>query len=388
MPRSVREHSTYLAESGRAGRVGSSHGERWRHQYRWPVSFGVYLHIPFCRHRCDYCAFATWTDRTHLVERYLAACRRQILLATADAPLITSVFVGGGTPSLVPAAALVDVLSAIPVAPDAEVTVECNPDDLDASRALAYAAGGVTRLSIGVQSMDPVVLTTLGREHQPANVTRAVDAARTAGLSVNVDLLYGAAGETLDQWSATLDAAVALEPDHVSAYALTVEAGTPLAADPARHPDDDTQADQYQMATDRLARAGYEWYEISNWAKPRHECRHNHLYWSGGEYLAVGCAAHGHVAGRRYWNHRTPERYIAAIEAGESAESGSEELSAPARRTEQLQLAIRTRGGVAAADVPPDVVAVLDDLVEQRGDRVVLTERGRLLANEVAIRLG
>ena len=173
----------------------------------------------------------------------------------------------------------------------------------------------------------------------------------------------------------------------MSAYALTVEAGTPLAADPARHPDDDSQADQYQLATDRLAAAGYDWYEISNWARPGHECRHNQLYWSGGEYLAVGCAAHGHRDGRRYWNHRTPERYITAVEADRSPESGSESLGPDARRSELLQLAIRTKGGVAAADVDAAAVEGLAGFVERRDDRVVLTEQGRFLANEVAIRL-
>lgn len=352
------------------------------------MAFGLYLHVPFCRHRCDYCAFATWTDRTALADRYLAACRTQIEREVAGAPPVTSVFVGGGTPTLVDAGALCAVLAAVPLAPGAEVTVECNPDDLDEAKARTYAAGGVTRLSIGVQSLVPSVLAALGREHEPANVARAVAAARAAGLDVNVDLVYGAAGETLEQWAATVDGAIALEPDHVSAYALTVEPGTPLAADPARHPDDDTQADEYQLATDRLGAAGYEWYEISNWARPGHECRHNLLYWTGGEYLAIGCAAHGHRAGRRFWNLRTPERYVAAIEAGRSPEAAGEELDADGRRVEGLQLAIRTRDGVPAAEVPDEVVVELEGLVERAGDRVVLTREGRLLANEVAIRLG
>ena len=357
-------------------------------EYPQGVPFGVYLHIPFCRHRCDYCAFATWTDRHHLADRYLAACRRQITDAfAAGLPPVTSVFVGGGTPSLVDPNQLVDVLAAIPVADDAEITIECNPDDLDLERVRAYADGGVNRLSIGVQSMVPSVLATLGREHDPANVRRAAEAAHAVGIPFNIDLVYGSRGETLDQWSTTLDAAIELAPSHVSAYALTVEAGTPLAADPARHPDDDTQADQYQMATDRLGAAGFDWYEISNWARPGHECRHNQLYWSEGEYLAVGCAAHGHLDGRRYWNHRTPERYLAAIEGGVSPESGDEHLDADERRVEGLQLAIRTRWGVPASEVSDQVVADLDGLVARSGDRVVLTPEGRFLANEVAIRL-
>ena len=352
------------------------------------MAFGLYLHVPFCRHRCDYCAFATWTDRHHLADRYLAACQRQITEATPGLPLVTSVFVGGGTPTLVDPNLLLDVLAAVPLAPGAEVTIECNPDDLTPERAQAYADGGVTRLSIGVQSMVAEVLATLGREHDPANVVRAAEAAHGAGLPFNVDLLYGAAGETLEQWSTTLDAALRLEPVHISAYALTVEAGTPLAADPARQPDDDIQADQYQLATARLADAGFDWYEISNWSRPGHECRHNHLYWTGGEYLAVGCAAHGHREGVRAWNLRTPERYVEAIEAGRSPVAGSEELDAAERRVEGLQLAIRTRDGVAATDVDDSVLDVLDGLIVRRGDRVVLTPEGRLLANEVAIRLG
>lgn len=351
------------------------------------MAFGVYVHVPFCRHRCDYCAFATWTDRHHLAERYLAACRRQLVEAAPGLPPVTSVFVGGGTPTLVDPHALVDVLAAVPLAPGAEVTIECNPDDLTERHARTYAAGGVTRLSIGVQSMVPSVLATLGREHDPDNVRRAADAATAAGLPFNIDLVYGARGETLAQWAATLDATIELDPAHVSAYALTVEAGTPLAADPARHPDDDTQADQYQLATDRLGAAGFEWYEISNWARPGHECRHNLLYWTEGEYLAVGCAAHGHRAGRRHWNLRTPERYVRAIEEGRSPEAGAEELEPDERRVEGLQLAIRTRDGVPAAEVADEVVVELEGLVERRADRVVLTPAGRLLANEVAIRL-
>lgn len=349
------------------------------------MAFGVYVHVPFCRHRCHYCAFATWTDRFHLVERYLSACERQIREATIEP--VTSVFVGGGTPTLVEPERLVAVLAAIPTERGAEVTVECNPDDLTEAMAEVYAGGGVTRVSIGVQSMVPEVLAALGREHDPANVRRAVAAAHGAGLAVNLDLVYGAVGETMAQWSETLGAAIALEPHHVSAYALTVEAGTPLAADPARHPDDDVQADQYEMATERLAAAGLAWYEISNWSRPGHECRHNLLYWTGGQYLAVGCAAHGHLDGRRYWNHRTPERYVAAIEAGRSPESGAEQLDEAERRVEGLQLAIRTRDGVAASDVDDEVIVELDGMVERRGDRVVLTPEGRFLANEVAIRL-
>ena len=351
-----------------------------------PTAFGVYLHVPFCAKRCDYCAFATWTDRQHLVDAYLDACRVDIERAVEHGmPAATSVFVGGGTPSLVPGPALVDVLAAIPRAADAEVSVECNPDTVTDELLATYAAGGVTRLSFGVQSMVPHVLDALGRTHDPANVRRSVAAARRHGFeSINLDLIYGGAGESLDDWRRTLDDALALDPPHVSAYALTIEAGTPLAADPDRQPDDDDQADKYLAATEAFAAAGLEWYEISNWARPGHRCRHNLLYWAQGDYLGFGCAAHSHRAGRRWWNLRTPERYIAAVAERQSTEAAAEELDATTRAEERLQLALRTDAGV-----PRDALdgAALPGLVAPAGDRWVLTTEGRLLANEVAVRL-
>ncbi|MGH9233327.1 MAG: radical SAM family heme chaperone HemW, partial [Acidimicrobiales bacterium] len=284
--------------------------------------------MPFCAARCDYCAFATWTDRHHLQRAYLEACRRDVELAVgAGMPPATSVFVGGGTPSLVPPADLVAVLDAVPRAPGCEVTVECNPDTVTPELAEVYAAGGINRVTLGVQSMVDHVLHALGRTHDPANVRRAVTLVRGAGIpTFNLDLIYGGAGETVDDWTHTLERALDLEPPHVSAYALTVEPGTPLADDPRRHPDDDDQAEKYLVAAERLEAAGLRWYEISNWARPGHECRHNGLYWSMGEYQAFGCAGHSHRGGRRFWNVRTPERYIAAIGAGRSPEAAGERL--------------------------------------------------------------
>ncbi|MBK9181081.1 MAG: radical SAM family heme chaperone HemW [Acidimicrobiales bacterium] len=352
--------------------------------------FGVYVHVPFCARRCDYCAFATWTDRSHLVERYLAACRLHLERAVAAGlSSATSVFVGGGTPSLVPGELLGAVLDAIPVADRAEVTVECNPDTVTPGLLASYRRHGVTRLSFGVQSMVPHVLASLGRTHEPAKVVAAVEAARAAGFATfNLDLIYGAAGEDLVDWQRTLEAALALDPPHVSAYGLTVEAGTPLAADPARHPDDDDQADKYLVADELLGAAGLGGYEISNWARPGHECRHNLLYWAQGEYLGVGCAAHSHLAGRRSWSVRTPERYVALVEAGEPVEAGAERLDAAGMRLEGLQLALRTRDGVPAEALPP---GPWDEgphpLVVRRRGRAVLTREGRLVANELAVRL-
>ncbi|MDD9369898.1 MAG: radical SAM family heme chaperone HemW [Acidimicrobiales bacterium] len=348
--------------------------------------FGVYLHVPFCAAKCDYCAFATWTDRHHLQQAYLDACRIDIdRTVAAGMPAATSVFVGGGTPSLADASQLVAVLDAVPRAPGCEVTVECNPDTVTPELVATYAAGGINRLSLGVQSMAGHVLASLGRGHDPENVRSAVAAIRSGGIpTFNLDLIYGGAGESVDDWRRTVEGALALDPPHISAYALTVEAGTPLADDPRRQPDDDDQAEKYLIAAEAFEAAGLTWYEISNWARPGHECRHNQLYWTMGDYQAFGCAGHSHRDGRRFWNVRTPERYIDAVTGGRSPEAAGERLDTDDRRLEALQLAVRTRAGVPASTLP---VEDLDDLVEVTGDRVVLTMRGRLLANEVALRL-
>jgi len=346
--------------------------------------FGVYVHIPFCTHRCDYCAFATWTDREHLIDDYLQAVRTDIE-RTAFPHAVSSVFVGGGTPSLVSASALVEVLEFIPVAEGAEVTVECNPDDVDVDMVRTWVAGGVTRVSIGVQSMTSHVLGALGRRHVRDNVARAVDAVIDGGATTfNLDLIYGAVGERDEDWLSTLEQVVALGAPHISAYALTVEAGTPLADRVADHPDDDVQASRYEIADDILTAAGLENYEISNWARPGHECRHNLLYWAQGDYLGVGCAAHSHRAGRRWWNLRTPERYVTAVTSGESTEASGEILDAATREFERLELALRTRDGVPLEALDG---AALPGLVERRGDMWVLTRNGRLLANDIATRL-
>jgi putative oxygen-independent coproporphyrinogen III oxidase len=385
-------------------------------------AFGVYVHVPFCHRRCDYCAFATWTDRAHLMGAYADAAVTEVTGAVAAGmPGASSVFFGGGTPSLLPVDDLGRILAAVPRRAGAEVTVECNPETVDADRLRAYRDTGVTRLSFGVQSMVPSVLAALGREHDPAAVRRAAEAAGDAGFAgaFSVDLIYGAVGETTAAWCTTVEEVLALDPapTHVSAYGLTPEPGTPLGADRARHPDPDDQADKYEIVDERLAAAGLAWYELSNWAAPGAECRHNRLYWEQGPYRGIGCAAHSHTptvdgGARRWWNVRTPERYIGLIGAGRPVEAAGEDLDAAARRTEAAHLALRTRDGVAFADLAAlfeaaevagrtarpgpggsDAVrAALAEvevagLVERHGGRVVLTRRGRLLANEVAVRL-
>jgi oxygen-independent coproporphyrinogen-3 oxidase len=351
-----------------------------------PSPFGSYVHVPFCASKCEYCAFATWTDRHHLADEYLSAVRDEIDLAVAGGlRTSTSVFVGGGTPSLVDPLDLMSVVAAIPRTPDAEVTVECNPDDVTHELLETYASAGVNRISLGVQSMSTVVLGVLGRRHDRENVERAVAAIRSVGIpTFNLDLIYGAVGESVDDWHETVRAVVDLGPPHVSAYALTVEAGTPLAARHDLHPDDDDQADKYEVVDDTLVAAGLENYEISNWSLPGHECRHNLLYWRQQDYRGFGCAAHSHEAGRRWWNVRTPDRYIELVTGGGSPEAACEILDEATRRFEHLELMLRLPAGV-----PLDALdgATLPGLVERVGDRWVLTRHGRLLANDIATRL-
>jgi len=359
-------------------------------------TFGVYVHVPFCATRCGYCDFATWTDRAHLIDDYVEACLTDLerRKSRGEVPPASSVFFGGGTPSLLPAEHLVRILEAIPRVDDAEVTVECNPDSVDLAKLRAYRAAGVNRLSFGVQSLRPHVLAALDRTHDPANVARAVEWTHAAGFDTfNLDLIYGTPGESPDDWEATLDGVLALDPPHVSAYALTVEPGTPLgrsvAAGQAAAPDDDDQAEKYARTDERLGAAGLAWYEISSWARPGHECRHNLVYWDGGDYLPIGAAAHGHRRGRRWWNVRTPERFVELVAAGSDPGGGEETLDDVQRREEQVTLGLRTRRGA----VPPAGAAdAVDELVgagflEWEGRRVVLTRAGRPLASEVTVRL-
>ncbi|MGA1006034.1 MAG: radical SAM family heme chaperone HemW [Ilumatobacteraceae bacterium] len=352
------------------------------------TDFGVYVHVPFCRHRCDYCAFATFTDRDHLMVRYVEAVRAEVRreietgMKSAD-----TVFFGGGTPSRLVPELLMSILDVIPRTSGAEVTVECNPDDVSLEMFRVFSDHGVNRISFGVQSMQGHVLASLGRTHDPDNVRRGVDAARGIGLSFNLDVIYGAHGETVEDWERTVHSVVALDPPHVSAYGLTVEAGTPLADRPDKHPDDDRQAEMYEVADDLLTTAGLLNYEVSNWARPGHESRHNRVYWNQGDYRGFGSAAHSHDRGRRWWNVRTPDRYVEAIETGRSPQSSEEVLDAETRRIEGLQLALRTRGGVPIEAFAPTDLELLDEMLEVVGERVVLTRRGRLMANEVSMRL-
>ena len=268
------------------------------------------------------------------------------------------------------------------------MTVEANPESATVDFLKEARRAGVTRISLGAQSLVPHVLEGLGREHTVGSVERAVSLIGEIGFATfSLDVIYGAVAERDDDLEETLQAVLALRPSptHVSAYALTVEAGTPLSRQPDRHPDDDVLALRYEMIDDRLERAGLRWYEISNWARPGYECRHNLACWRGGEYLGIGCAAHSHIDGRRFANVASLERYIAYVKGGRSAVAFEERLSSKGRTIEKLELALRTREGVPDWALPED--PDLADLVEHKRGRVVLTRHGRLLANEVAMRL-
>lgn len=371
--------------------------------------FGVYLHVPFCRVRCGYCDFNTYTATELRGARQDAyadevlreiALSRDVLSARGALREASTVFFGGGTPTLLPGGDLARMLGGIRetfgLKADAEVTVEANPDTVTRELAAELAAAGVTRLSIGMQSAVPHVLAALDRTHDPANVATAVAAARGAGLDVSVDLIYGAPGESLADWEASVRTAIDLAPDHISAYALIIEEGTQLARQIRRGavpaPDDDLQADMYELVDDLLAAAGFDWYEVSNWAtSPGHRSRHNLAYWRGTDWWGYGPGAHSHVDGLRWWNVKHPAAYAQRLAAGQSPTAARERPDAAARRLEDVLLSSRISDGLAVSELEGEgrhavasLIAdgLIDGAAAVRG-RVVLTRRGRLLADAV-----
>jgi oxygen-independent coproporphyrinogen-3 oxidase len=371
--------------------------------------FGCYVHVPFCVTRCGYCDFNTYTS-TELgpgatPATYPEAAISEIRLARRvlgerDLPVAT-VFLGGGTPTLLEPADLARILHAIDaefgLAPGAEVTTEANPETVDPRRLVALRAAGFTRVSLGMQSARSHVLAVLDRTHTPGRASAAVAEAHAAGFDhVNLDLIYGTPGESDRDWQASLDAAVAAGADHISAYALIVEPGTRLAARIRRGelpaPDDDLLADRYLQADETLSRAGLGWYELSNWAhSPAARCRHNLGYWRDGDWWGVGPGAHSHAAGVRWWNVKHPAAYAARLAAGATPAAAREVLTGEERRTERVMLGIRLAAGHTAADLTPAgraaaIRVAADGLVDPAAlaaDRVVLTLRGRLLADAV-----
>ncbi|WP_309711414.1 radical SAM family heme chaperone HemW [Pseudolysinimonas sp.] len=376
--------------------------------------FGVYVHVPFCRVRCGYCDFNTYTaaeirgvkqsDYAGQAIAEVALAARIIEAAGVKGRPAQTVFFGGGTPTLLPVSDLAAMLDAVRatwgLAPGAEVTTEANPDSVDADSLTALAAAGFTRVSFGMQSAVPHVLATLERTHDPERIPLVVEWARAAGLQVSLDLIYGTPGESLGDWAASLDLALAQHPDHLSAYALIVEDGTKLARQIARgdvaQPDDDLQADMYELADETLAAAGYRWYEVSNWATDdAHRSRHNLAYWTGQDWWGVGPGAHSHVGGVRWWNVKHPAAYAERLAAGVSPAAGRETLDAETRRVEAVLLRSRVVDGLPIGMLEPTgrtAVAglIADGLVDGAAavqGRVVLTRGGRLLADAVVRRL-
>jgi putative oxygen-independent coproporphyrinogen III oxidase len=365
-----------------------------------PTDAGLYVHVPFCLTRCGYCDFNAYAGLSHLGPAYAEALRREAdLHAEAWAGVrFVSIFLGGGTPTtLLPetiAALIRSFRERFDIAPDAEVTSEANPDTVDRSYLERLRAAGITRLSMGVQSFDPAVLVSLERVHSADSARRAYADARAAGFEdVNLDFIYGSRGETPASWRRTLEEAVTLGPDHVSCYALTIEPGTPLGQKVATGrnlaPDPDLQADLYEAACERLGAAGYEHYEVSNWARPGHDCLHNLGYWEGRPYLGLGAGAHSYRAGRRWWNVRLPQRYIDRVAAGSLLVEGEERPDPAEAELERVFLSVRLARGVPASWVPSDVARAYVErgLARRRDGRFALTDQGMLLANDLVLAL-
>ena len=368
----------------------------------------MYVHVPFCASRCGYCDFNTYTatelgDSVHrdtfhesLIDEIRFARQRM----SNDPRPVSTVFIGGGTPTLLGADALTSILASIRdefgLADDAEVTTEANPDAVDVAMLEQLRAGGFTRISLGMQSSSPRVLQVLDRTHTPGASVAAARMARAAGFEhVNLDLIYGTPGESDDDLRRSLDDVISAGVDHVSAYALIVEDGTPLARRVRRgelaSPDDDVMADRYLIVDDVLSQAGMDWYEVSNWARPGGECRHNLGYWHGDDWWGVGPGAHGYLAGERWWNVKHPRTYAERLTSGQSPEDGREALTDAEKQTEAVMLGVRLAEGMSTGDLPVPTDAIETDLLSRglvdeqawAAGRLVLTRAGRLMADAV-----
>jgi oxygen-independent coproporphyrinogen-3 oxidase len=378
-------------------------------------AFGLYVHIPFCAVRCGYCDFNTYTA-TELgggasQDAYARTAAAEVTMAAKVLPAsglparkLSTVFFGGGTPTLLPAADLALILRrAIDewgIEDGAEVTTEANPDSVTPESLAVLKEAGFTRISFGMQSAVPHVLKVLDRTHTPSRVPQVVRWAREAGLAVSLDLIYGTPGESLADWRHSLETALSYEPDHISAYALIIEDGTKLAAQIRRGEvpgiDDDDHADKYELADQLITEAGLGWYEVSNWARtPEQACRHNLAYWRGDDWWGIGPGAHSHVGGVRWWNVKHPTAYAGRLAQGLSPAAGRETLDAETRNVERVMLEARLHSGLAvsalgAAGRHEVAGLIADGLVEPAAafqGRLVLTLKGRLLADAVVRRV-
>ena len=365
--------------------------------------FGIYIHVPFCATRCGYCDFNTYTP-TELgganPDGWLEALRAELGLAASrlgSPPAVDTVFVGGGTPSLLGGDGLQSVLDAVrahfTLVADAEVTTEANPESTSPHLFEQLLTAGFTRVSLGMQSVAPHVLAVLDRVHSPGRALDAACEARGAGFEhVNLDLIYGTPGESDDDLRRSVDAAIDADVDHVSGYALVVEDGTALARRVRRGeiaaPDNDVLAQRYELLDSRLSAAGFDWYEVSNWSRLGGECRHNIGYWNGGEWWGAGPGAHGYVGATRWWNVKHPNAYAQSLADGLLPVADFERLDAATLHVEDVMLRLRLRDGLPLAVLGDGEraraeTAIDDGLVALAADRLVLTDRGRLLADAV-----
>ena len=371
-------------------------------------TFHAYVHVPFCRVRCGYCDFNTYTATElngYPQTSFLSHLRSEIALSIEKVGRreLQTVFFGGGTPTLLPANELVEALSILVesfgLAKGAEVTTEANPDTVDEAYLLALKAGGFNRVSFGMQSAVPKVLAVLDRTHNPDSVAENVELAKRIGFQTSVDLIYGAPGETMAQWQESVEAALAMNPDHISAYALIIEPGTKLARQIASgerpSPDEDLQADKYEWLDSHLSDAGYNWYELSNWSRSsENSSRHNIAYWEGQDWWGFGPGAHSHVSGNRWSNVKHPSNYATLLGENSIPSTDLEELSESEKLEERAMLGLRLRSGLDLDVVrmlnpqssKPISELVADGLLDGREallGRAVLTLRGRLLADLV-----
>ncbi|MEY2663249.1 MAG: hypothetical protein RIR35_57 [Actinomycetota bacterium] len=381
--------------------------ERLRSKVSRRLSF--YIHIPYCVKRCGYCDFNTYTpselmgpDLESVSKNYISAVLKEIELAqkTVGAAEVPSIFFGGGTPSLMPAAELARVIQEIrdrfELSPDIEITIEVNPDSVSLDFLEKMRQAGANRISMGMQSAVPHVLKVLDRTHNPENVSTAVEKARKAGFEhVSVDLIYGAPGESVSDWQQSVTSALQLPIDHISAYALIIEKGTKLAAQISRGevqmPPDEETAEKYLIADSAFEAAGFNWYELSNWSKPGGQCRHNIAYWNGSMWWGVGPGAHSYFDNRRWWNVKHPATYQQKINAGESPVQSEEILSEENLADEYLMLQIRRREGIPHRNLKDSQVSRAAEYVdsghldqaEWTAQKLVLTQQGRLIADRI-----
>lgn len=364
------------------------------------MSIGIYIHIPFCSRRCDYCDFATWTDKSDLAGSYIDAVVTQWKFHAlrgdfSDSDSVASIFFGGGTPNLIHSSYIVRILDEITgtlgLDTECEITLESNPDHVHGDKCRDYVSAGVNRISLGVQSTDNEVLAFLGREHNASQVSSAIDIFRSCGIdNINCDLIYGSANEDLNSWGKTLRDIIAYEPDHISAYALGIESGTPLGRDVAsgrkRPTNEDDLADKYLFTDELLSTNGFEWYEISNWSRPGRHSIHNQRYWHGGDVIALGCAAHG-ITGVKRWS--TPRNITTYIESWSQHGEGRFIFHDPtelSREEERFALQFRTREGVQCLSLTNRIQELINaDYIQHRDDRLILTPRGRLMAHSLTL---